>query len=1725
MFCHRSAPDRFRQACDSVCLMEPLAAASSFAATTHTSASPHFYRQALSVQSGSEARSPAPDGKTLRFSRRENHTGAGTRNTIGEAMQHSRRSDHVNGVADGALQTIWQDDIWREPPPAYPARARRDAPAARQGEAKSPHRVFADVAAKLNMTEESLRRNPTRGLTQLFSHFGPSGSRSDAIRTLSVHPVFLRQSDLSEWQEIFGIASAQEEGKPGNVSSDLQMAVQELVLELLQLRHGGQAPFRKMCRGVFSNGLRQRHELAAVRAAMTSELLNVLPDDRLEPAQARWCAQLILSRHEPSLGRMDAPATLVFGSPQQLYRHLAIIDRTASHLTHWALPERTLLQNTPPPNAPPAEIGYAALRFAYAQGRGYLLSALANRTGGVDPAITAYAIEDLRKSLRSAGIADRLLPPGAAGLETQPQDWIERLDWVAFNGPDFLLAHGATTPYRNTLAWWMRAIDDCFGPDATLDVREADPQKRNLFVDRVLDSQAFGGNRGGDWDPRFAQSLFNAFLRHYVAPLAAAPFERALCRAIEPLRFLRCSDPAVTPGLQQILRSFDEVKEGLRRQLFKDNGPDGDPQWPKEKQQWAVQFLCSIYAPALAIAGLPGQTGYGSAGHTAVELALFYPGIPLANLTMEVSRQLLETDSLSDLIEDAAPDWQGQPPETLPETFPILAIVKRMAHAHGVIDARQTPMPASAWEEALQYFNSQMQTAAEWDNVLNITEKAIVNRKQSVTKVLLEMGYDPEQTFTVPAAPFAYLNAFVRAPLDFGKPHTLYKFVVEEALPQLLAYGDLNDLETDMLNDIRTRWPKEALLRRCRSDFDTSLAGLIATKIMPALRLAVQALPADDQEFLQCGEGTIQLPRATLLVGKPSTDIPERRFRPKENVIASGAVLVDLRLRGKTRHYWAPLQPLGLMPYNCSKVELIKKYLPVFFQTDLPDSPNAPKREILGFDSLRNFYAYKVREGQDILTAIVGHAFSEKKIEALYKTALGETDTERSDKAIRDFILGIVPGYGCADALTTPGQLGSAPFICTLDAAGTVPIVKIGVTAADKIMRIAQRAILTEMAAARLGRAGRALGRGLTAAAGDAYSVALKATRQTLGYLDPGMTDAITLWRLGKTGLTLLKNSVRHIPQLQEWRGRLDRIIRLSDDVFPERDVWRARPEKCRTDRAGNTYLRLENRRYEVVDLDDMGNVLVIPDGAGRVRPVDPESGLPCGLSRRRGAMVRVNKPPGRTAAPLPEPALCRPKRSPRQMGMICTMDPAPHLGDEYYAVPDTGAHFLHQALSSRPGHLLEIDPASAVYRSYTVNGGKQVPSDIFLHDSVLYRRLNSGHVSIVDAGLDTDDLLVGRLSFEPILSRNGNPPKKAWYVQTEVLIDRTRQGDGKVTLVNKTPYSDSAGTDGTPLGMVELYGDMFVFKKHGAPQGGQIVKLERATEEQISVYTTYGVINSYDYPPRIKNSIRRLYDMPMYRSAMHSVMERFDEMLENALRYYESPGSVSFLRQFVAGGDLGLAEQFRRKLIDDIVEMQKMMPHLKKYSADFIAIADLKASGGDLAASLNKALVRRLYPWLLNKPLMIFDETELAIRSLRELARYFGHEATHLIRGAFDGMEAGSRVHFYAMLKRNGDVDISSLLKGAQEPHLDASICASVLEHCMAVGDAMTLKDPRVRPVAEGDSRIYNGRGDWREKRSDAASGEAGWNDEQLRDVVDLSHILISRILSGWSEGVKKKT
>ncbi|HEY4316894.1 MAG TPA: hypothetical protein VGN04_04780 [Herbaspirillum sp.] len=1573
-------------------------------------------------------------------------------------------------------------------------------------------------------TMEGLRGNPMLGLTRLFAHFGPAAS-SSGEHLFSVHPVRLGEGDIEQWREVFGIAPADEERVPHRVRAELQAAILDLALELLQARYENERHLHNMCQGVFKSGLRRRKALIEVRAALARALVEDKREPPIGEPLARWLALLALARHEPSLARLDASDALVFGSASQIRRQLAIVHRTPNHASHWMLSEHALLKNLPPPAAPLGQVQYIALQFAYAQKRPYLQPALSNPGADVDPAIVEYAVEDLRRSLRHAGMAGRLAPPGAEGLEALPADWIERIDWMAFNGAHFLRERGASQPYRNTFTWWMLAIRDCFRPGIGLDTRQMDGAALNRFVSRVSDTQVFGANRAEAWDDGFVRNLFNAFVRHHLAPLAAAPFERALYRATAPLPFLRCDDPGVAAGLPHILQSVAEVREGLRRELYARDAPgvrDADRALSKAEQRWIVQCLCAMYAPALLLEHMPDETPYGSIGHMTVELALLYPGVPLQNLTMEAAGHLLASESLGEAAALAVPGASGAVREAAPLPN-ILAVIKRLAHAHGVIDARAAPLAPSAWDKALRFFESRAQPPANLDKALNATKSAIIDRAQSITNILTEMGYDPAATFVMPSPPLPYINLFLHAPLDYGVPHTLHKIVMEDALRQMLAYGDLDHRQERMLQDIRAHWPKQALLRRCRKDFDQSLADLIASRILPALRRFVQELPAAEQRFWQCGAWTMEIPRVVAEVGKPPLVPVDRRFRPAENIIADGTVLIDLKLGAQTLHYWVSLQPLNLARYRCGKEALIKSRLRAFLG-DNP--PHAPGRKIVAFKSVLNYYAFEGCAGHDVLTAIVGRLFSEDTIEDLYRISSGETNSEKTENMVYGLVRSLVPGYGCAKAVGSPENLSGAPVICAFDIATLVPVLKIGGQAWSRITRVAQRAIIREVAAAGAGGlSGRAMVSRLALRGRDMYDIAAQSGRQTLAYLEPGLMGAIAFWRLGRRGLATLHRQLSHIAELGDWQARIARILRLMDHVFPDRGLWRARPRGIRIDAAGNSHLRIEGKRYEVVDLGDIENVLVLLDGPGSVRPVNPETGLPCGFSQRRAGLLRSNRAPGQPAPPAPE-TLCRSRRGLGATRSVCTvLEPAFHIGQDYYSFPESDSLFIHQVLPLEQGRLLQIDPASAAYRSYAVEGAGLISKDIFFRDSILYRRANDGQLHVIDWDLEMDDSFFGSFSYENVLTKD-IVQKKAWYVRAKLDLDRTRHGDGRVSMIGMAPYSDFVDADGSRMCMALLFDEPFVFKKQEAPRTNKKFKLRRASKEQLAICESYAKINSYEYPLQIRSSIKRLYDEPVFRAVVDTALQRFEVMLENAVQYYSLPEANRFLRKFAPGEDMNLAEQFRQRLLGQLDTIKKMLPHLQRHKDHLIAVADLFERTGSYAVSLREGLLYPLDSALLNKSLIILDWRKAAENPPNEIAAYIGHELMHSMLGALDSMEPGSPLEFYAKLDPNGGVDLSQLFMGAQVPGFDPGICASVLEHCLSIGDGMARGDWRVRAVADGDSSTYNRKGeyDWRQKREDGASGAAPRDNERLSDLGLISYSLLLASLPGWYEDLKKK-
>ncbi|RXZ33236.1 hypothetical protein D9O50_14120 [Oxalobacteraceae bacterium CAVE-383] len=1619
-----------------------------------------------------------------------------------------------------------------KPIPDVP-RPRRDTSDTRRGETGPHKKIFADFAEKIGMPAQALRDDPARGLKQLFRRFGPAVLRADPMPTLSTHAIQIGRHDFSAWCELFGDAASKDDEHQTDALPNLLNALQDFAIDLLQSRHGGRKRFQTMLLGNFVNALRQGSEAAALKAAIAKDLRNARHADSLSETEAYWYAKLILCKYEPSLGRMDAPDSLALGSLPQLHRELAILARTAGHASHWTLSENSLLKNPPPPGASREAYQSAGLKFAYAQGRDYLPPLPDRGWLDIDSAIPGYAIEDLRESLDRANITSRLLPPGAGGLDALADGWVERIDWIAFDGPDFLLTLGAEAPYRNTLEWWMRAIRDGFQLGTAFDAEAMDGARRRRFVARVAASQAFGddfGNEGDlEWDRGFVQSLFNAFLRHYIGPLAQAPFERALWRATEPLRFLQCNDPAVSPGLTRTLRSVREVLEDIRRELFRHGAQRG----AMEEQQWIVRFLSSLYAPALANAALPDQMAYGGADHVAMELLSLYPGLP-RNLTMETARRLLDRQSLMEIMKPIAVE-ESNP---VLEASPLLLIVRRMAHAHGVIDAGRGRIGLDGWEKALRHFEKLAPAESAQGDIFFRGVKMLVGRTQSIRNLLYEMQCDPDQSFSMPPPPSPYLSLWIRQPLAFGKPHTLAEIVMDDAFAQMLAHGDLSDRDIATLQQVRDRWPKEKVLSRCREDFDRSFDALIQSQVMPALRRLVQTLDADDQRFWQCGLWTLRRPRATLEVTAPhgALTIPVYgnygNGAHRINLAAGGAVLIDLTLDNETRHYWASLRPAGIARYSGSEAELIREHLHTFFPADAADSG---KRKILGFVSIRNFYSLSAGNGENILSALVKQAFPAKEVERLYRKALGETDAERVEAFVRDFILGMLPGYECWSAVTTPGRLQTASVPCTLDAAGALLPLKIGGKALAKVANVGRRALLAEAMAARLGAA--SAGRTFRMAIMEAYPVFSRAAKEILLCLDPGVTGTVMLWRLGKSALAHLKNSIGHIAELQGWRSRIDNVIRMRDAVFPQRGVWQAVAQALKTDAGGNRYLAIGHARYGVADLDDIADVLVIPAGGGRVRPVNPETGLPCGFAQRPAGMVRIDKPPGSLQMPAAMLKHCRPRRAPAISFTSCAIVPAPHLGPDYYSMPDTGTWQLYQKASDGRETLLEIDPSSIAYRSYAAAGEQLPESDLFLHDGILYRRLNNGHLLGMDWGLKMDKVIYGSVSHEKYISMNGESHGKAWYVRAKVHVDRTAQGDGMVTMVCMAPYSDVTDAQGMPLRIATLFGRPYVFKGGDLPRRNQKFKLRRAAPAHTAVQNLYGKINGYDYPEAIAKTILRLYDEPRFRSAIDTTLQRFDTMLANARRYYALPEANRFLRKFVPDGNPDLAEQFRQRLCGQLEQIENAMPHLKAHKDRLIAVADLKASGGDLALSLNRAMAYPLDSSLLNKPVLIIDQTELATRPVNVIAAYLGHELTHAVLGTLDTMAPGSSVQFYATLKRGGDVDISMLRFGAQVPGLDPAICASVVEHCLSVGDGMARGDERVRDIVEGDSSIYNRHGDGFDRRR-RETGDASGNpsadpfhpsdpfedDEWIADVDVMTYILISAFPPEWLRDEKKK-
>ncbi|MDB5777322.1 MAG: hypothetical protein JWP38_3455 [Herbaspirillum sp.] len=1545
----------------------------------------------------------------------------------------------------------------------------------------------------IDMMEAALRRDPLAGIQALHASFGAaSAHRRAADQVFSAYPAQTKGVDLAHWAHLSGAAPASGIEHAGSLSARaaLQLAVQNRVCDLLVLHDHTLLSPHAIAGFPLRDALRKKMDPAAIKEAIAAAFLARIDTgtSRLTPPQADWIAAIVLCKYDPALGRTDAPRHLLYGGAQWAHRRLAIANYASNHAghSHWMLRDADLMAGNK------RYVGDAQVLEEVAQAYCHAQNLLTLTAEPADRSAVAEAVEVLREALRPA----MELPPAYSASGTLAADWLERIDWQAFDGPDFLIRNGAPQPYRNTLIWWMGAIHACFQPvtDArrsALDIAGMDQEKLQRFAARVMRLQGYGAPAHDAPSADYLQTLFDRWFHYSVVPLAADSFHRFLNDASRPRASGQCGATA-DPGLQSILHSAATVKADLRELMFLHS----DPPWPQPAGLWAFDALCSVFLPALARRDIPAGMAYGGMEWTRLDIGTFLLGDAHWDYEVEeLCRLADQVDAFADEAIAAAADARRPLPA---QVLYLSDAALRMAHSGGVIDAAVERSPAAV-EKALAFLYRQLASATGRNDPLNVLQASVPTRADVARDLLIEHGFsDPDQRFTMTRSGGKSIASIVDKPLRWDTPYPLYRIYLEDGMRQLLFYGDLTQRQRDLLNSGREALSAAALGVRFARDFDAAIAALSEEVLIPALRHAVQALAVEDQQAWQCARWELRIPRAqikTERISLPSVWTAQAFNvqaikRPIVHRNADGGVLVDLDAGGgEKRHYWVSFAPFRLQRYDGDVAALLADNLRLFFR------PQSGNYRLVAFaePSLLHYY----RSGEAAQPSGVLHAIAERMLEPMIATlreaAWGATDTEIFRREVSGFLLNLLPFYSCVSALKSRDRIESASFFCILDAAGLASVASAGGKAVGSVARVAAGLSRKEIKQLATAFATRAVLRDAAAkTVGLALNLALPFKRvavQSLLFFDPGLrlgwSFSSFVASLGKQGSMALARKIRQIPALRRLRKRLIDDRRQARFVYQDRGFWLAQLDKIEC-AGGERYLMWQGTRYSVMEIGDSRNVLVLGDGAG-VRMADPRSGRTYGPLLRPEGLLLTD---ARTSVIKPAPSYlrseqtviphCRAKRSP-DAATACMLTPAKRFGPYFYQF-EAGSmgwplYQLHPpgALAAGRQRLQRVDRASAGYRSYSVEDGRIQPEAFFVWSGKIWRRNNDGSVDATSRQVNFPDRMFGRFA-------QTTPPRQA-DAHLSVLVDfPLGPASGRAAFRNTyvVPYGSYAMSDGIHRGMAEIGGEFYTFEVDAsASRIGAPVAMLKATQDQRDIYSAYCHINNAQIERLIPNGFTRLSEQtPVIRHRIDQVLQRLAEMIVDAGRFLaENPAAADrLLRRFAQGHKVAGAVSLRKRLAADLVRLEQAMTPLQAHKNFFLGFADMTDGGDDpvLGMGLRDSMRYDIHPQFINKPLVYLATDEIVKRSIGVVTAHALHELTHASLGTLDSMRHDVQEHVYATSDPEGNINIADLIAAAQQPGNDPGMHAATLENLIVLFSYRYRGQRNVEAIFDKGATIY---------------------------------------------------
>ena len=839
-------------------------------------------------------------------------------------------------------------------------------------------------------------------------------------------------------------------------------------------------------------------------------------------------------------------------------------------------------------------------------------------------------------------VVERLLAP----------DWIDTLDLRAFDEIAFFRACGIDLDNQASLELRIDALHQCMQPmlsttRSALNIDGLAPEPKILFFKRLQAALHLDGDADRDadqaMDPAFVQKLFDRWFLSLVAPPNAVDTERLYASAMHAHLLAVTHAAQVRPSydgqrpLFSPLMRMDSLRAGLNRDLAKRY-----PLLSLSAGKWVCAALLSIVDPTLVRPDLPPHLRYGD-----LEWALLDIGIRLAGASHwdfghgELVALALVADPLGATKHGALPQdglqWSGG--------AEAVGAVLRMAHVAGVIDLRDSTFDVlRALPIAIGHF--QMQLALQLKSEA-IAAVGLPARRDTASRMLRELGADPDQLFTLSAARGYGLDLLGSQSkslpcLTFDQRHALVDFFVSNCMMQLFQYGRLPSLLANNLHAKMALLSHGALNKRFEKEFDAAYETL--ADVVPARTLMshVTSMAADDRPFWRYGNATVRIPEAAIVTRVPArADLgASGAGRPLtvsvKNYQADGALLVQLALtrrqQTEKRDYWVSLAPLAIMRFDGDVAELLRQKLHVFFK------PGQASESLLRLHDkaplrYRSFTDRGVSDrAAGTNTRFVARHLLASRLPQARAIAFQMTEPEWLRERLHQSLLDLLPLRACIQSISS-AEAYRAVFFCGADLLSLLPIAG----AASKVAGSAAR-----MSATLSVSQGKALAwRYMSGSVGPDVAAPMIAATLRLGkpligvgkcalqWLNP-VQDAVFLGAWVKQGGQLLRQRLQLLQQtagLRRLADKIERGILQQRVVVAELGFWRAAPGAAVVV-DGHRQLKFEGQTYLLTAIGDHKDVVTLQQGTA-LRLANPASGLAYGpVLNRPLAAADVSNPP-----------------------------------------------------------------------------------------------------------------------------------------------------------------------------------------------------------------------------------------------------------------------------------------------------------------------------------------------------------------------------------------------------------------------------------------------------------------------------------------------------------------